>query len=72
MAEEIRAEIVATVRDVLVHEGESVEEGDTLVLLESVEIEVPVVAAVSGPVTRLAVRAGDTVGEGDLIAVVAD
>jgi acetyl-CoA carboxylase biotin carboxyl carrier protein len=70
MAEEIKAEIVANVLNVLVHEGDSIADGDTVVLLESMKMEIPVLAETGGVVTKLAVREGDVVQEGDLIAVV--
>ena len=70
MAEEIKAEIVANVLNVLVHEGDSIVDGDTVVLLESMKMEIPVLAETGGVVTKLAVHAGDVVQEGDLIAVV--
>ena len=44
MAEEIRAEMVANVWKVVVAEGDSVEDGDTLVILESMKMEIPVIA----------------------------
>ncbi|GAA1970297.1 biotin/lipoyl-binding carrier protein [Catenulispora subtropica] len=68
MAEEVRAEMVANVWKVVAAEGAAVEDGDTLVILESMKMEIPVLAEVSGTVTRLAVAEGDVVQEGDLIA----
>ena len=68
MAEDVRAEIVASVLEVVVHEGDQIGEGDTLVLLESMKMEIPVLAEVAGPVSTLAVAEGDVVQEGDLIA----
>ena len=68
MAEDVRAEIVASVLEVVVHEGDQIGEGDTLVLLESMKMEIPVLAEVAGPVSALAVAEGDVVQEGDLIA----
>jgi biotin carboxyl carrier protein len=70
MAEEIKAEIVANVLNVLVHEGDSIVDGDTVVLLESMKMEIPVLTETGGVVTKLAVHEGDVVQEGDLIAVV--
>jgi biotin carboxyl carrier protein len=70
MAEEIRAEIVANVLTVVLSEGSVVEEGDTLVILESMKMEIPVVSESSGVLKSLAVREGDVVQEHDLIAVV--
>jgi acetyl-CoA carboxylase biotin carboxyl carrier protein len=45
-------------------------EGDTLVILESMKMEIPVVAESGGTLSRLAVNEGDVVQEGDLIAVI--
>jgi acetyl-CoA carboxylase biotin carboxyl carrier protein len=70
MAEEIRAEMVANVWKVIKAAGDDVEEGDTLVILESMKMEIPVLAESDGTVTRLAVHEGDLVQEGDLIAVI--
>ena len=70
MAEEIRAEMVANVWKVVKATGESVEEGDTLVILESMKMEIPVVAESDGVLRELAVNEGDVVQEGDLIAVI--
>ena len=70
MAEEVRAEMVANVWKVLVAAGDSVEDGDTLVILESMKMEIPVVAESAGTVTELRVHEGDVVQEGDVIAVI--
>jgi len=70
MAEEIRAEMVANVWKVVAATGASVAEGDTLVILESMKMEIPVVAESDGVVQQLAVNEGDVVQEGDLIAVI--
>jgi acetyl-CoA carboxylase biotin carboxyl carrier protein len=70
MAEEIRAEMVANVWKVVASEGDNVEDGDTLVILESMKMEIPVVAESDGVVKKLAVNEGDVVQEGDLIAII--
>ncbi len=70
MAEEVRAEMVANVFKVVVSEGESIQPGDTLVILESMKMEIPVVPETAGKVTQVKVREGDVVQEGDLIAVI--
>ena len=68
MAEEVRAEMVANVWKVLVAEGDTVADGDTLVILESMKMEIPVIAEVDGTVSKVAVSEGSLVQEGDLIA----
>jgi len=70
MAEEIRAEMVANVWKVVASAGDEVAEGDTLVILESMKMEIPVIAESDGVVARLAVNEGDVVQEGDLIATI--
>ncbi len=70
MADEIRAEMVANVWKVVAAAGDSVDDGDTLVILESMKMEIPVVAESPGVVQSIAVNEGDVVQEGDLIAVV--
>ena len=67
---EIRAEMVANVWKVVAAEGDAITDGDTLVILESMKMEIPVLAENAGTLSRLAVAEGDIVQEGDLIAVI--
>ena len=67
---EVRAEMVANVWKVVAAEGDSVADGDTLVILESMKMEIPVLAEDAGILVRLVVAEGDVVQEGDLIAVI--
>jgi acetyl-CoA carboxylase biotin carboxyl carrier protein len=67
---EIRAEMVANVWKVVVKTGDLVSEGDTLAILESMKMEIPVIAEDNGIVNEIAVSEGDVVQEGDLIAIV--
>ena len=67
---EIRAEMVANVWRVVAAEGDHVDDGDTLVILESMKMEIPVLAEDSGTITKMHVAEGDVVQEGDLIAVI--
>ncbi|MBO3746475.1 biotin/lipoyl-binding carrier protein [Streptosporangiaceae bacterium NEAU-GS5] len=66
---EVRAEMVANVWKVLVANGDEVTDGDTLVILESMKMEIPVIAEDDGVVT-IKVAEGDVVQEGDLIATI--
>jgi biotin carboxyl carrier protein len=68
VAEEIRAEMVANVWKVVAAAGDTVAAGDTIVILESMKMEIPVLAEDSGILAELAVSEGDVVQEGDLIA----
>ena len=67
---EVRAEMVANVWKVVATEGDQVEDGDTLVILESMKMEIPVLAEGGGTLTKLHVAEGDVVQEGDLIATI--
>ena len=67
---EVRAEMVANVWKVVAAEGAQVADGDTLVILESMKMEIPVLAESDGVVQQMAVNEGDVVQEGDLIAVI--
>jgi biotin carboxyl carrier protein len=62
--------MVANVWKVVVQEGDQVQDGDTLVILESMKMEIPVLAEDSGTVVGLKVAEGDVIQEGDLIAVI--
>ena len=68
---EIRAEMVANVWKVVAAQGDHVDDGDTLVILESMTMEIPVLADTAGTVTTMHVAEGDVVQEGDLIAEIA-
>ena len=59
MAEDVRAEIVASVLEVVVSEGDQIGEGDTLVLLESMKMEIPVLAEVAGTISKVSVAVGE-------------
>jgi acetyl-CoA carboxylase biotin carboxyl carrier protein len=67
---EIRAEMVANVWKVVATPGQQIQDGDTLVILESMKMEIPVLAESDGTLTKLAVAEGDVIQEGDLIAVI--
>ncbi|MDP4887825.1 MAG: biotin/lipoyl-binding carrier protein [Candidatus Nanopelagicales bacterium] len=69
---EIRAEMVAQVHSIVVPVGAVVRAGDTVVLLESMKMEIPVNSEIDGRVLELAVAPGDVIHEGDLIAVVSN
>ena len=71
MPSEIRAEMVAQVHSVLVEAGASVAAGDTVMLLESMKMEIPVIVEAGGVVVEIAVVPGDVVYEGDLLVTLA-
>jgi acetyl-CoA carboxylase biotin carboxyl carrier protein len=70
--EEIHAEMVSSVWKVLVQPGAPVAAGDTLVILESMKMEIPVLTERAGVVQEMHVVEGEVLQEGDLIATVSD
>ena len=70
MTEQICAEMVANVFSVAVDEGDRVEAGATLLVLESMKMEIPVLCETGGMVTEVKVQPGDVVQEGDVLVVV--
>jgi len=54
---------------VVVDEGQMVAEGDEIVILESMKMEIPVVVELPGTVAEISVQPGDVVREGDVIAI---
>jgi acetyl-CoA carboxylase biotin carboxyl carrier protein len=68
MSHFVYAELVANVLKVVAHTGDTVTADDTLVILESMKMEIPVPAEVAGRIVELSVREGQVVTEGDQIA----
>lgn len=67
---ELRAGIAGTIVDVLCEQGSQVEEGDVVVLMEAMKMELPEVAACAGRVVELFVTKGEVVQLDHLIAVI--
>ncbi len=67
---EVRTEITANVWQVRVEVGQRVAEGDELVILESMKMEIPVEAPCAGTVTEICVAPDDQIAEGDVVAVI--
>lgn len=63
----VRAEMVATVHSIAVQVGDQVEPGTTLLILESMKMEIPVLAEIAGRVEEVAVTPGENIQEGDLL-----
>ncbi len=64
---DVLAEMVANVMTVAVAAGDTVEPGDTVVLLESMKMEIPVLSEVAGTISSVRVAAGDVVQEGTIL-----
>ena len=65
---EARADIVANVWKIVVREGDPVAAGDPVAVLETMKMEIPVIAPSGGYVSRILVDEGQIVQEGDVVA----
>lgn len=65
---EVRAHITGTVWKVERKPGDVVEEGDVVVILESMKMEMPVEAPAGGTIASIHVSEGDAVDEGAVVA----
>jgi len=66
---DVEAHITGTVWKIEVEVGDSIEEGDTVVILESMKMEMPVEAEDSGVVKEIRCVEGQAVSEGDVLVV---
>jgi acetyl-CoA carboxylase biotin carboxyl carrier protein len=66
---DIEAHITGTVWKIEVEVGDEISEGDTVAILESMKMEMPVEAEDEGTVKQIVVAAGQAVSEGDTLIV---
>ena len=66
---EVAAQITGTIWRIECEVGQEVEEGDALVIIESMKMELPVEAEGPGVVREILCREGQSVGEGDTLVV---
>ncbi|WP_113927411.1 biotin/lipoyl-binding carrier protein [Bacillus sp. P14.5] len=64
---EITASMAGTVLNVFVESGAEVNGGETILMLESMKMEIPVEAEAAGKVAEVKVNVGDFVNEGDVL-----
>ena len=66
---EIKSEITGSVWKILKQPGETVGEEDALMILESMKMEIPVLAETTGKVIEIRVKESEPVSEGQVLAV---
>jgi acetyl-CoA carboxylase biotin carboxyl carrier protein len=66
---DVQAHITGTVWKVEVGVGDEIDEGDTVVILESMKMEMPVEAEDAGTVREIRCEEGQSVQEGDVLVV---
>jgi len=70
VAHEIELETGGTVWKLLVADGDTVQAGQTLFIMEVMKMEVPYEAPAAGRVSRLAIAEGDALQEGDVAMII--
>ena len=65
---QIKAELAGNLWKIVVREGQQVGADETLMILESMKMEIPVNSLAAGRVTKIHVREGQSVQEGQLLA----
>ena len=70
MATDVKAHITGTVWKIEKAAGSQVSEGDTVIILESMKMEMPVEAPVGGTVREIKIKEGEAVDEGKVLAVI--
>ncbi|MEK4385014.1 acetyl-CoA carboxylase biotin carboxyl carrier protein subunit [Solibacillus sp. FSL W7-1464] len=68
---EVKAQMAGTVFEVSVKEGDNVTKGQTLIILESMKMEIPHEAEADGTVAKITVAEGDFVEENDILVELA-
>ena len=69
MSEDVKAHITGVVFQITSKVGDSLAEGDPVIVLESMKMEIPVEAPRAGTVKAIMVAEGQTVQEGETVAV---
>jgi acetyl-CoA carboxylase biotin carboxyl carrier protein len=67
---EIKSEITGSVWKIVKQPGDEVGEEDALMILESMKMEIPVLAEASGKVVEILVKEGDAIAEGQALAAI--
>jgi acetyl-CoA carboxylase biotin carboxyl carrier protein len=67
---EVKAELVGNLWKIVVEVGQTVDEDDTLMILESMKMEIPITSPIAGTVTQILVAEGEVVQEGQTVAIV--
>ena len=70
MATEIEAQITGNIWKIETASGDSVAEGDVILIMESMKMEIPVEAPRAGRLAEIRVSEGDNVEEGAVLAVI--
>ena len=65
--EELETEVTGSVWKILVQEGDQVSEGDELIIMESMKMEIPILAPADGTVKEILTKEADVLDEGAIV-----
>ena len=67
---EVKAELVGNLWKIVTRVGDQVDEDDTIMILESMKMEIPITSPIAGTIKEILVSEGDVVQEGQTVAIV--
>ncbi len=67
---DVKAELVGNLWKIVTEVGQTVDEDDTLMILESMKMEIPITSPIAGTIKQILVAEGEVVQEGQTVAVV--
>jgi acetyl-CoA carboxylase biotin carboxyl carrier protein len=68
--EEIQSEVTGTVWKIEMNVGDDIADGDIIMILESMKMEIPVISTEDGKLAEILVKEEEPVSEGQVVAVV--
>jgi len=66
----INSPLSGTIKEIVVSEGDTVNTGDTVAVLESMKMEIPIESTAAGSVSKIGVSTGGFAREGDMLVVI--
>ena len=67
---EVKAEVLGSLWRIVAEVGQTVEEDETIMVIESMKMEIPVTSPISGTLTAILAAKGEVVQEGQTVAIV--
>jgi biotin carboxyl carrier protein len=67
---EVRTEVAGTIWEILVEPGQAIAAGESLIIVESMKMELGIETPIGGKVSEIKVKKGDQIEEGQVVAIV--
>ena len=68
--EQVKSQMAGSVFKIVANVGDVVKEGEVILILEAMKMEIEVVASIDGVINEITAKEGDSVNEGDVLAVI--